>query len=63
MWHKLNVNKPQINIRLVNEKATTYVVLNIGTTTIAIKNHMVVIQVQIGKNTIDNVFFGWGDLG
>ncbi len=60
MWQKLNVNKPQINSRSINEKATTYVVPNIGTTTIVIENHMVVIQVQIGKNTIDDVLLDGG---
>jgi hypothetical protein len=31
-----------------------------GTTTIVIENHMVVIQVQIGKNTIDDVLLDGG---
>ncbi len=60
MWHKLNVNKPQINIRLVNEKATMYVIPDNGTTIVAIENHMVGIQVQIGKNTSDDVFLDGG---
>jgi hypothetical protein len=42
----------------VNEKATTFVVFDINTTTMVIDNHMVVIQVQIGRNTIDVILDG-----
>jgi hypothetical protein len=55
MWQKLNVDKPYINIRSINEKTTTSIVPDIGTTIVVIDNHMVVIQVQIGNNTIDDV--------
>jgi hypothetical protein len=44
----------------MNEKATSYVIPNISTTTIVIDNHMVVIQVHIGKNTIDDVLLDGG---
>jgi hypothetical protein len=44
----------------MNEKATSYVVPNISTTTIGIDNHMVVIQVHIGRNTIDDVLLDGG---
>lgn len=44
----------------MNEKTTSYVVPNINTTTIAIDNHMVVIQIHIGKNTIDDVLLDGG---
>jgi hypothetical protein len=37
-----------------------YLFLKVGTTTVAIDNHMVVIQVQIGKNTIEDVLLDGG---
>jgi hypothetical protein len=44
----------------MNEKAISYVVPNISTTTIAIDNHMVVIQIHIGRNTIDDLLLDGG---
>ncbi len=49
-----------MNTRAVNEKATTFVVLDINTIVVAIDDHMVVIQVQIDKNIIDDVFLDGG---
>jgi hypothetical protein len=43
-WKKMKTNKPQMDTRAVNEKATTFVVLDISTI-VAIDNHMVIIQV------------------
>jgi hypothetical protein len=40
----MKTNKTCMNTRVVNEKATTYVVPNIGTSTMVINNNMVVIQ-------------------
>ncbi len=56
----MKINKPQINIRVVNEKATTSVVPNINTTIVAIDNYTTIIQVQIGRNTIDDVLLDVG---
>ncbi len=56
----MKTNKPHINTRALNEKTTTFVVPNINTTIVAIDNHMVVIQVQIGRNTIDDVLLDEG---
>jgi hypothetical protein len=50
----MKINKPQMNIWVMNEKATTYVVLNISIIVIA------KIQVQIDKNTIDDVLLNGG---
>ncbi len=58
----MKVDKPQMNIKVVNEKATTSIVHDISTIEMAINNHMVVIQVQIGKNTIDDVLLD-GEFG
>lgn len=41
----MKINKPQMNIRAMNEKTTMYVVLDIRIIIMAINNHMVVIQV------------------
>jgi hypothetical protein len=60
LWKKMKNNKPQMNTRAVNEKATTFVVLDINTIVVAIDDHMVVIQVQIDKNIIDDVFLDGG---
>jgi len=51
---KMKTNKPQMNIRAMNEKATTYVVLDISIIAVAI------IQVQIDKNIIHDVLLNWG---
>ncbi len=56
----MKTNKPQMNTRAVNEKATTFVVPDISTIAMAIDNHMVVIQVHIDKNIIDDVFLDGG---
>jgi hypothetical protein len=49
-----------MNTKAMNEKITTFVVPNISTTTMAIDNHMAIIQVQIGRNTIDDVLLDGG---
>ncbi len=56
----MKINKPQMNTKAINEKTTTSVVHDINTTIVAIDNHMVVIQVQIGRNTIDDVSLDGG---
>jgi hypothetical protein len=44
----------------VYEKTNQFVVLDINTTKVTIDNHMDMIQVQIGRNTIDDVFMDGG---
>ncbi len=56
----MKTNKPHINTKALNEKTTTFVVPNISTTIVAIGNHMVVFQVQIDRNTIDDVLLDGG---
>ncbi len=51
----MKLDKPQNVAKIVIEKIVPSVVLTIATTTIAIDNHMVVIQVQIKKNIVKNV--------
>jgi len=45
LWQKMKTNKPDMNTKAVNEKAITFVVLDISTTIVAIYNHMAIIQV------------------
>ncbi len=49
-----------MNTRAINEKAITYVALDITTTTMVVNSHMIVIQVQIDINTIDDVILDGG---
>jgi hypothetical protein len=49
-----------MNTKALNIKTTTFVVHDINTTIVAIDNHMVVIQIQIGRNTIDDVLLDRG---
>jgi hypothetical protein len=44
----------------MNEKSITLVVLDISTTIVAIDNHIVVIQVQIGIRMVDDVLLDGG---
>jgi hypothetical protein len=41
----MKTNKTYMNTKVVDEKVTMYVIPDIGTTTMAISNNMVVIQV------------------
>ncbi len=56
----MKTNKPDMNTKAVNEKAITFVVLDISTTIVAIYNHMAIIQVQIDRNTIGDVLLDGG---
>jgi len=44
----------------VYEKTNQFVVININTKKVTIDNHMDMIQVQIGRNMIDDVFMDGG---
>jgi hypothetical protein len=57
---KIKVNKLHINTKPVNEKTIALVVLDISTTIVVINNHIIVIHVQIGKRTIDDVLLDGG---
>jgi hypothetical protein len=45
LWHKMKTNKPHMNIEVMNEKVTTFVVLSISIIVVAINNHVAIIQV------------------
>jgi len=55
-----HVDKPQISIKTILDKITNLVVLDIGRQIVVINNHMDVIDVQIGKNTIEDAFLDGG---
>lgn len=55
-----HVDKPQISIKTIIDKITSLLVLDIGTLVVVINNHMDVIHVQIGKNTIEDAFLVGG---
>jgi hypothetical protein len=55
VWPRLKLDKPWEPTKPTTDKTPTFVVLNISTRLVAIDNHMIVIQVQIGKNIINDV--------
>jgi hypothetical protein len=60
LWQKLKLDKVQNLGRATTNKQVGSLVPKVGTTTIAIDNHMTIIQIHIGKNTIDDVLLDGG---
>ncbi len=60
LWQKLEPKEIQNVSKVTIEKQISPLVPKVGTTTMAIDNHMAIIQVQIGKNTIENVLLYGG---
>jgi hypothetical protein len=60
-WQKLKVDRPHINIKSMNENATTFVVLDFSTIIDVIDNHMAIIQIQIVKTQL-MMYSEMGDL-
>ncbi len=60
LWQKLKLEKIQNVSRATTYKQVGSLVLELGITIVAIDNHMVVIQVHIGKNTIEDVLLDGG---
>jgi len=60
LWQKLKLEKTQNLSRATTDKQVGSLVLEVGTTVVAIDNHMAIIQVQIGKNTIEDVLLNGG---
>jgi hypothetical protein len=54
-WKKLKPKKTQNVSKATTNKQVGYLVLEVGIANVAIDNHMAIIQVQIGKNTIEDV--------
>jgi hypothetical protein len=60
LWKKLKLKKTQNLSRTSTKKQVGSSVLEVGTTTIAIDNHMEVIQVHSKKNAIEDVLLDGG---
>jgi hypothetical protein len=60
IWQKLKREKIQNLSRTTKDKQVSSLEPKVGTTHVAIDNHMVIIQVQIGKNTIKDLFLDGG---
>jgi hypothetical protein len=54
-----HVDKPQICIKTILNKITN-LIIDIGRQIVVINNHMDVIDVQIGKNTMEDAFLDGG---
>ncbi len=60
LWQKLKLKKTWNVNKATTNKQVGSLVPKVGTTFVAIDNHMAIIQVQIGKNTIKDVFLDGG---
>jgi hypothetical protein len=60
LWHKLKLNKIHNLSRTTTKKQVVYSIPEVGTTIVAIDNHMAIIQVQIVKNTTKDVLLDGG---
>ncbi len=60
MWQNLKPKKTQNVNRTTTKKQVGSLALEVGTTIVAINNHMTIIQVQSGKNTIMDVLLDEG---
>jgi hypothetical protein len=60
LWQKLKLENFQNVSKATIEKQVGSSILEVGTTIIPIYNHMAVIQVYIGKNTIEDVLMDGG---
>jgi hypothetical protein len=58
MWQKLKQKKPNITTKMILEPSVAIVVekhFEVNIATIKVNNHMAIIQVQVGKNIIEDV--------
>jgi hypothetical protein len=63
MWQKLKPENPNINTKQISKPSVATVVethAELDTTAIEVDNHMAVIQVQVGKNFIEDVLIDGG---
>ncbi len=60
MWQKLKLEKTPNVSKATTKKQAGFSILEVGTTIVAIDNHMVIIQVQIGKNKIEDALLDEG---
>ncbi len=60
LWQKLKPEKIQNVSITTTDKQVCFSILEVGTTIVVINNYMIVIQVQVGKNTIEDVLLDGG---
>ncbi len=63
MWQKLKPKKPNINTKQISKPSVAIVVethVKLDTTTIKVDNQMAIIQVQVGKNIVEDVLIDGG---
>jgi hypothetical protein len=60
LWQKLKPKKIQNVSKTTTYKQVGSSILEVGTTVVAIDNHMIVIQIHIVKNTIEDVLLDGG---
>jgi hypothetical protein len=63
MWQKLKPKKPNIATKVISKPSVAIVVetyFKVDTTNIKVNNQMVVIQVQVGKNIVEDALLDGG---
>jgi hypothetical protein len=60
LWQKLKPEKTQNVSRTITEKQVGSLVPKVRIVVVTINNHMAIIQVEIGKNTIEDVLLDGG---
>jgi hypothetical protein len=63
MWQKLKPKKPNINAKHISKPSVAILVKThskLDITSIEVDNHMVVIQVQVGKSIVEDVLINEG---
>jgi hypothetical protein len=63
MWQKLKLEKPNIATKVISEPNVATMVethSKLNTTTIEVDNQMAIIQVQVGKNILENILLDGG---
>jgi hypothetical protein len=60
LWQKLKLEKTHNLNKATTNKQVVSSILEVGTTTITTDNHVAIIQVQIRKNTIEDVLLDGG---
>jgi hypothetical protein len=63
MWEKPKLEKPNIAIEMISEPNVATMVethSKLDTTTIEVDNQMVIIQIQVGKNILEDVLLDGG---
>jgi hypothetical protein len=60
VWQQLKLKKTQNLRKVTTEKQVGFLIPKVGIATVVIDNHMAVIQVHIGKNTIEDVLLNGG---